>query len=74
MKELAQFEEDRPKLIEFAKLRKELEDLKNASRQNLQNQVEMRIIDIDDKGLLSFYDEKRPKMPILIRDAKRPMT
>ena len=69
-KELAQFEEDRPKLIEFAKLRKELEDLKNASRQNLQNQVEMRIIDIDDKGLLSFYDEKRPKMPILIRDAK----
>src|ERR1017187_4625818 len=35
-KELAQFEEDRPNLIELAKLREELERLKNTGQKKLQ--------------------------------------
>ena len=71
-KELNQFEEDRPKLIELAKLRKELEDLKAATQQTLQKQAYVRIIDIDGKdGTISFYDDRRPKEPNLkITDAK----
>jgi hypothetical protein len=71
-KELNQFEEDRPKLLELAKLRKELEDFKAATQQTLQKQAYVRIIDIDGKGgTISFYDDRRPKEPNLkITDAK----
>ena len=71
-KELNQFEEDRPKLIELAKLHKELEDLKAATQKSVQEQVYVRIIDIDGKdGSISFYDDRGPKEPILkITDAK----
>jgi hypothetical protein len=66
IRELGQFEEDRPKLVELAKLRKELEDLKAATQQTLQKQAYVRIIDIDgNDGSISFYDDKRPKEPSL---------
>jgi hypothetical protein len=65
------FEEDRPKLNELAKLRKELKDLKNASQQDLKHQWYFRIIDIKaDDGTISFYDDKRPKQPTLIDSEK----
>ena len=65
-KELHQFEDDRPKLNELAKLREELERMKNASQKNLQERTFIRIIDIDGKGgSISFYDESKEK-PISI--------
>jgi hypothetical protein len=72
IKELSQFEEDRPKLVELAKLRKDLEDLQAATQQTLQKQAYVRIIDVDgNDGAISFYDEKRPKEPSLkITDRK----
>ena len=71
-KELAQFEEDRPNLIELAKLREELERLKNASQKKLQERTYVRIIDIEGKdGSISFFDEnKDPPVSIKIDDAK----
>ncbi len=64
-KELQQFEEDRPKLNELAKLRKDLEALQKASQQNLQQRTFFRVIDIDrNDGSLAFYDETRPAKPI----------
>lgn len=63
-KELQQFEEDRPKLQELAKLRKELEALQKASLLSLQQRTFFRVIDIDrNDGTLSFYDETRPGKP-----------
>jgi biopolymer transport protein ExbD len=66
IKELSQFEEDRPDLVKLAKLTKDYEDLKAATLQTLQKQAYVRIIDIDgNDGSISFYDDKRPKDPIL---------
>jgi hypothetical protein len=60
-KELHQFEEDRPKLNELAKLREELERLRNASQQDLQQRTFFRVIDIErNDGTIAFYDETRP--------------
>jgi hypothetical protein len=69
--ELQRFEEDRPRLNELAKLRKELKDLKGASQQDLRHQWYFRIIDIKaDDGSISFYDDKRPKKPTVIDSEK----
>jgi hypothetical protein len=71
-KELQQFEDDRPKLKELAKLRKELEELKNLSQQGFKQQWDLRTIDIDAKdGSISFYDDKRPKQPIIKIDNEK---
>src|ERR1019366_6008261 len=66
-KELAQFEEDRPNLIELAQMREELERLKNASQKKLQDRTYVRVIDIDGKdGSISFFDEnKDPPVSIM---------
>jgi hypothetical protein len=64
--ELRQFDEDRPKLIELAELRAELERLRKASQRNLQQQAFVRIIDVNGKdGSISFFDDRRPKDPIV---------
>jgi hypothetical protein len=69
--ELRQFEEDRPQLQKLAELRTELERLRKINQQNFQQQAYIRIIDVDGKdGAISFYDDKRPKEPIIkIEDA-----
>jgi 1,4-alpha-glucan branching enzyme len=70
-KELQQFEEDRPKLNELAALRKELENLKNANQQNLQQRTYFRVIDIDrHDGTLVFFDDARPDQPSKIGNEK----
>jgi hypothetical protein len=70
-KELHQFEEDRPKLNELAKLREELERLRNASQQDLQQRTFFRVIDIErNDGTIAFYDETRPDKPIKIVNEK----
>jgi biopolymer transport protein ExbD len=69
--ELQQFEELRPQLSELAKLREDLERLKNASQQTLQQRTFFRVIDIDrHSGAIAFYDEGRPEQPIKISDEK----
>ncbi len=63
-RELQKFEEDRPRLIELAKLRVELESLQKATQHSLQQQAYVRIIDIDgNDGSLSYFDERKPKEP-----------
>src|SRR5262249_34660583 len=59
-------EEDRHKHNGKAKLREELDRMKNANQKNLQERTFIRIIDIDVKdGSISFYDESKEK-PISI--------
>lgn len=57
------FEADLPKLNELDKLRQELEELKNASKRELTEQWSLQIIDVETKGqLVSFYDRKTLKV------------
>jgi hypothetical protein len=71
-KELQKFEELRPQLTEMDKMREELERLRGATQQNLQDRAFFRIIDIDGKdGSISFYDENNAEQPIVkIPDAR----
>lgn len=73
-RELVRFEEDRPRLNEMAKLREELEQVRKASQQGLQQHAFVRIIDVDGKdGSISFFDG--PNEPIFKitgpKDAKK---
>jgi hypothetical protein len=70
-KELHQYEELKPLLVEVDKLREENERLRNASQRNLQDNAYVRILDIDAKdGSLSFFDVARPDQPIRIKNAQ----
>jgi hypothetical protein len=70
-RDLQQFEEVRPQLQKTAELLAEVERLRKVNQQNFQQQAYIRIIDVDVKdGTISFYDDKKPKEPILkIEDA-----
>ena len=71
IKELHRFEELRPQLSELDKVKKELEALKAASLQSLEQRTFFRVIDINRQdGTLEFYDEASPKKPLKIGDAK----
>jgi biopolymer transport protein ExbD len=65
-KELSQFEEDRDKLQDFAKMREELERLRNITQKELKDRLYVRTLDVDSEdGGLSFYDETDAKQPII---------
>ncbi len=64
-KELQRFDDIRPQLADLDKLLEELERLRNASKNNLQQQAYVRLIDIDPKdGSISFFDDAKPNQPI----------
>lgn len=70
-KELHKYEDLRPQLNELDNVKKELEALKAASLQSLQQRTFFRVIDIDrHDGTISFYDDARPDRPIKIMNDK----
>ena len=64
-----QFQADFPKLNEMDKMRKELEELRNASKRELKEQWLFQIIDVETKGqLVSYYDRKTSQIAKLEND------
>lgn len=71
-KELNRLEKLRPGLEEVAKLREEIERLRNAPKVPLQERAYFQVIDVDPKtGEISHFDANRADQPILrITDEK----
>jgi DNA repair exonuclease SbcCD ATPase subunit len=71
-KELQKFEELRPKLEEMDAILKELESLRKANQESLQQRTYFRVIDMErSDGSISYYDETSADQPIIkIADEK----
>jgi hypothetical protein len=71
-KEFEKYEKLMPQLTELQKLREEVERLRGANQQNLQDRTLVRIIDIHaNDGSISWYDENNAEMPVYkITDVK----
>ena len=70
-KDLQRFEELRPQLDELDKIKTELDALKAASLQSLQQRTYFRVIDIDRQdGTIAYFDDARPDKPTKIVNQK----